>query len=496
MSPKDENTRVIGSGLSRRQMVATGGALATSLLLPYGAAARSHDALPARLISTTQDAQWVDRSDQLAFTPGRFGQLMVRAETSYQTIEGFGACFNELGWDALNLLSEADRNAVFDDFFSPPGNERHSMGFTNCRMPVAANDFARDWYSYNETPGDFAMENFSIGRDRTSLIPYIQAAQQRQRDLFLWGSPWSPPTWMKTNNHYAQRPLADRNDLTEEGWVREGENGFIQDDRYFRAYALYFRKYVEAYRAEGIPIRMVMPQNEFNSDQAFPSCVWTPEVLARFVGFLDQEMREIDVDIFLGTIERPDPYLIHHVMRNRRARRAIKGMGFQWAGRHAAPYLHYDYPDLPIYQTEQECGDGKNDWRFARHSWRMIKDFMQAGTTAYQYWNMALVDGAPSSWKWSQNSLVTVDREARAYEFTPDYYTLKHVCHFVRPGARRVQALTWHGFENALAFQNPDGSEVLVVGNDMPGTVTIDASIKGQLTQLTLPPNSLNTLVV
>ena len=38
--------------------------------------------------------------------------------------------------------------------------------------PVAANDFARDWYSYNETDQDFSMEQFSIAREYPGLKLY------------------------------------------------------------------------------------------------------------------------------------------------------------------------------------------------------------------------------------------------------------------------------------------------------------------------------------
>ena len=50
--------------------------------------------------------------------------------------------------------------------------------FNLCRAAMGANDFARDWYSFDETPGDYAMTNFSIARDRTVLIPYIKAAMR------------------------------------------------------------------------------------------------------------------------------------------------------------------------------------------------------------------------------------------------------------------------------------------------------------------------------
>ena len=67
--------------------------------------------------------------------------------------------------------------------------------FTICRMPVAANDFAINWYSYDETEGDFAMEHFSIDNDKQTLIPFIKSAQKYNPEIKLWASPWSPPSW-------------------------------------------------------------------------------------------------------------------------------------------------------------------------------------------------------------------------------------------------------------------------------------------------------------
>lgn len=483
--------------MNRREVMSTTVAAAAAVSLSSG---QSASAAPAKQqgpqwISTQRNAIWRDLSDKLDYPDGFLANIFVRSDQPLQVIDGFGACFNELGWDALNLLPEADRESIFADFFSPHSSPSHGLGFTHCRMPLAANDFARDWYSFNDTPGDFEMKNFSIDRDRTSLIPYIKAAKQHQPDLHVWASPWSPPAWMKTNNHYAQRADAAVNDLAPEGTVREGEDAFIQEKKYFEAYALYFRKFIEAYREEGVNIEMVMPQNEFSSSQNFPSCVWTPEVLAEFVVYLEKEMGPLGVDIFLGTLERPDPDLFHRIAKNKNARKAIKGLGFQWAGRFAAPFLHYDYPELKIYQTEQECGDGRNDWRFARHGWSIMNDFMQAGCSVYEYWNMALVKGESSSWGWDQNSLVVIDREARTFEFTPDYYTLKHVCHFVQPGAQRLNTLTLTGHENALAFRNPDGRELLVIQNDQPEEIPVDIFMGGKIMRAALPANSLNTIV-
>ena len=260
----------------------------------------------------------------------------VQLDAPQQTIEGFGACFNELGWTSLSALNEDDREGILRELFAPGVG----ANFTICRMPVGANDFSRDWYSYDEVPGDFALEHFSISNDLETLVPFIKSALGYQPKLKLWASPWSPPTWMKSNGHYAAAlsgPDMPPNGLRPDQVGREGTDMFIQEDRYFRAYAAYFARFIQAYRDQGIEIRMVMPQNEFNSAQVFPSCCWTPEGLARFISFLGPEMEKMNVDVFFGTMERPNEKLVEIPLLDPRSRPYLKGAGFQWAGKRAIP---------------------------------------------------------------------------------------------------------------------------------------------------------------
>ena len=44
---------------------------------------------------------------------------VIDATSAEQTIEGFGSCFNELGWLSMVLLDEADREAVMKELFNP-----------------------------------------------------------------------------------------------------------------------------------------------------------------------------------------------------------------------------------------------------------------------------------------------------------------------------------------------------------------------------------------
>ncbi len=417
-----------------------------------------------------------------------------------QTITGFGACFNELGWTSLSLLKPADRDDVFRELFAPGVG----ANFTVCRMPVGANDFSRDWYSYDETPDDFAMRHFSIANDRETLIPFIQQAQRQYPALRLWASPWSPPTWMKYNRHYAAAavlpearrafPTLADNGLPVDRQGKEGHDLFIQEDKYFAAYALYFAKFIEAYRQEGITIGMVMPQNEFNSAQVFPSCPWTAAGLARFIGYLGPQAQRQKAEVFFGTMERANEALVDTVLRDPRSGKYIKGVGFQWAGKGAIAGIHRRYPALTLYQSEQECGDGQNDWKYCVYTWGLLKHYLTSGANAYLYWNIALKQGGLSRWGWRQNSLVTVDEAARTYQWTHEYYLLKHLSHYVRPGARRLT--TTGPYDNLLAFQNPDQSIVVVAQNAGPAARTVAIRVGQRVLAPRLPADSFSTLVL
>ncbi|MCU1445432.1 glycoside hydrolase family 30 beta sandwich domain-containing protein [Cryobacterium sp.] len=448
-------------------------------------------------VVTTEAAPWQSRAGLTLSTPSGMPDVFVKPEQTRQTIEGFGAAFNELGWTALSALSEAQQTEILREMFAPGIGGNFTLG----RMPIGANDFSRDWYSYDEVDGDFALEHFSVANDLDTLVPFIRAAQQHQSALSVWASPWSPPTWMKTNGHYAgAMPMAGyqtaENGLRPDQVGAEGTDMFIQDDRHLAAYAAYFGRFVDEYRALGIPVGMVMPQNEFNSAQIFPSCTWTPQGLARFIRHLGPEMAARGVDVFLGTLERADSALVDGVFADAEAARHITGLGIQWHGKGAVALLHRDHPALRIFQTEQECGDGRNDWRYARYAWTLMKEFLGGGASAYLYWNLALGRGGVSRWGWSQNSLVTVDAAAGRFEYTHEYHLLKHVSHFVRPGAHLIDTLSYTGYENQLAFLNPDGSIVIVVQNDTRADQPVTLLVGERVLAVTLPADSFSTFVV
>ena len=440
-------------------------------------------------VSTTESNPWV--VNQNLFAKGSSDTAFdaeICTEEQMQEIDGFGACFNELGWKSLSLLSKIDRNAIMSELFQPGTG----LNFNISRVPIGANDFSLEWYSYDEKRGDFALEKFSISNDEKTLIPFINAAKQFNPDLKIWASPWSPPTWMKHNRHYACRPDPKVNDLKgDTNTDLEGTNMFIQEDKYMETYARYFGKFIDAYREHGISIFCVAPQNEFNSCQNFPSCTWTMKGLTKFVGqFLGPEMAKRNVSIMLGTVERPNIKTLEVMLNDPYAKKYITSVGFQWAGKGALPKINANYPYLRMYQTEQECGNGKNDWKGAVYSWNLMMYYLSNGCNVYDYWNISLEKGGISRWGWAQNSLVVVDPKEKTYEYTPEFYVMKHFSHFVHPGAVRLQTT---GYENLIAFKNIEGDIVIVVGNFTDAEKPLDIKIENKIVRTQLPAQSFNT---
>lgn len=483
---------------------------------------------PAEWVSSSRNTSWQTEETTNISTADADSVVEINTADTLQTIQGFGGCFNEQGWASLNTLSREDRDDVFAELFSENG-----MNLTLNRMPIGANDFSLDYYSYNETDGDFEMKNFSVAHDDSTLVPYIKAAMKVNPNMKIWASPWCPPAWMKVNKHYAcastrgwldramaaggggktkeeiekerlleeQNPLRFRLEFVDNGLpmdrerIVEGTDVFIQQPEYLQAYATYFGKFIDAYKQRGIDIFMVMPQNEPNSAQPYPACLWSSKGLANFIKYLGPEMQKRGVEVFLGTIERANPALADSVIMDPEAGKYISGLGFQWAGKDALPTLRNKYPDMKMYQTEQECGNGLNNWEGAMHSWDLMKHYLVKGeVNAYDYWNISLFKDTYSRWGWYQNSLVTVDKESKTYKFTPESYLLKLVSHYVKPNAKCLS--TKGNYSDVLAFVNTDHSVVVVVANRHKKDTDVTLNINGKKHTLRLKAESVNTVLL
>lgn len=446
-------------------------------------------------ITTSDGAYFIPQQEITIEAKKANSSVNINPEKKLQTIEGFGACFNELGWQALSALDENTQDSIFQNLFAPD----KGAAFTYNRMPIGANDFAIDWYSFNETPNDFEMKNFSIQNDHKTLIPFIKKALAYNPEMKIWASPWCPPSWMKYNGHYASKPNDPTkpyyNGLPEARRGFEGTDMFIQKPEYLEAYALYFKKFIESYKKEGIQIAAVAPQNEFNSVQPYPSCTWTSKGLNEFIGkYLGPAMKEVGVPVWFGTMERENYKLVDTLLTDPSSSKYIQCVAFQWAGKGAIGEIHQRYPEMKLIQSESECGNGLNDWKHAMHTWDLLKHYLKNGASIYEYWNIALEKDGMSRWGWRQNSLISVDSSNKTYTYNPEYYIMQHFSRYVKPGA--VMLETDGEYDNLVAFMNPDNTIAIIIANQTAEDKQVDINIGEKSISPVLAKSTVNTIVL
>jgi glucosylceramidase len=204
-------------------------------------------------------------------------------------------------------------------------------------------------------------------------------------------------------------------------------------------------------------------------------------------------------------MERGNDKLVDTLLTDAQSKPYIKGVGFQWAGKDAIAAIHKQYPDLNLYQSEQECGNGYNDWKYCTYAWGLMKHYMNNGVKAYQYWNISLNEGGVSTWGWHQNSLVVVDTLTKKYRYSYEFYLMKHLSHFVKPNAKRVNTVTRSVmakdalkgvFDNILAFVNPDKSIAILVQNDSNEVKNVAIKVGDKTINPALKPNTINTFLI
>ena len=160
--------------------------------------------------------------------------LVLKPEEKYQTFDGFGAAIT--GAAACNLLqmpAEA-RAKLLDETF----NVQTGMGYSYVRVPIGGSDFPAHSnleYTCCDMQG---IDNFALTSEETQfIIPVLKQILAVNPDLKVLGSPWSCPRWMKVGDVNTRAPYNE--------WV----GGFLNPD-YYRDYAQYFVKWIQAFQAE------------------------------------------------------------------------------------------------------------------------------------------------------------------------------------------------------------------------------------------------------
>jgi glucosylceramidase len=384
--------------------------------------------------------------------------ITVTPSTTYQHMMGFGGSFTESSALAMNALSAADRDKAISAYFGPTG-----ANYSICRAQMGASDFSAGLYSFDDNANDFTLSNFSVAHDQNTIIRYMKDALAKNPNLMIFGSPWSAPAWMKTNNNM------------------DGGGNLKSDAQTQNAWALYFVKYVQAYEAAGVPIWGVTIQNEPNAVQSWPSMIFSaaqerdflknylgPTLAANNLGpaklnvmFLDHNR---DMMIAWASTFYSDPTATSMVWGE-----AIHWYDYGGAGAYAnvgTVYNNYLSLGKHLLATEQCLTGGTHmgDYSGAEQYATDIFGDCSNGCEGWTDWNLALnQQGGPNvSNNWcSAGIIVDETKNPATITYNPLYYYMAQFSKYVRPGAVRIGATATGGLQ-VMAFSNTDGTIVVI----------------------------------
>ena len=186
--------------------------------------------------------------------------ITLNPDQKFQTITGFGGAFTESSAHLLYKLSPANRKKIMDAYFSEGG-----ANYSLTRTHINSCDFSLKHYAYDMVDGDKNLDHFSIEEDKkNNLIPMILEAKSISKEGFnIIASPWTAPPWMKDNKKWVGGKLLPE---------------------YNDTWALYFSKYIDAYKKEGITIWGLTVENEpHGNGNNWESMLFSPDEMTSFV---------------------------------------------------------------------------------------------------------------------------------------------------------------------------------------------------------------------
>jgi len=441
--------------------------------------------------------------------------ISLNPEKTYQKITGFGGAFTESSAYLMSKLSKKNQKKILDAYFSKEG-----ANYSLTRTHINSCDFSLKQYAYAMVDGDKNLDHFSIEEDKkNNLIPMILEAQKTSEDGFkIFASPWTSPPWMKDNKKWVGGKLLPE---------------------YYDTWALYFSKYIDAYKKEGIDIWGLTVENEpHGNGNNWESMLFSPKEMTDFVeNHLGPKLEKDGKGAvkILGYDQNRAGLKewVDEMYRDEKSSKYFAGTAVHWyeSTYEVFPddlqYAHNKAPHKLLIQTEacvdseiphwqddawywkKEATDWGWDWASEKEKYlhpkyapvnRYAGDIigcLNNWVDGWVDWNMVLnKQGGPNWFKNWCVAPVIVDEEKDEVYFTPLYYVMAHFSKFIRPDAVRI------GFEMAdkelmtTAVKNPDGSIVVIVFNPTENGKTFEIQQNKNKKTIAISAKALQTIVL
>jgi len=406
--------------------------------------------------------------------------LEIIDNETYQTMEGFGFALTGGSAIHINAMDLPERMKLLNELF---GNDENSIGISYLRISIGASDLSDKVFSYNDLPAgetDPELKKFSLQPEKKDLIPVLKEILAINNDIRILGSPWSPPVWMKTNG--------------------KSKGGSLKPE-FYDAYALYFLKYIQGMKAEGIRIDAITIQNEPLHPGNNPSMYMPAEEQALFIKkSLGPAFREAGIDTKIIIYDH-NPNRIDYpikVLNDPEARRYVDGTAFHMyeGSVDSISEVKKAHPDKNLYFTEQWVGapgDFPNDLRW--HVRTLIIGAVRNWCKNVIEWNLAAdPQQDPHTKGGCHDCLGAVTIDGNSVSRNPAYYIIAHASKFVKPGSVRINSTISEGLPN-VAFKRPDGKVVMIVLNDSDKEKIFYIKNQGKITRATIKSGSVATFI-
>ncbi len=441
-------------------------------------------------------------------------KININPNITYQTITGFGGSFTEASATLLNRLSKENKEKILQAYFGKDGAQ-----YSLTRTHIASCDFSLKNYTYAKVENDLNLEHFSIEDDLNDLIPMILEAQKISKEGFkIIASPWTAPPWMKDNKHYVGgKLLSEFNDV----------------------FALYFSKYLNAYKKEGIDIWGLTVINEpHGNGNNWESTHFSPEEMTNFVqNHLGPKLDKDGwgkVNIFGYDQNRAGlKEWVDAMYKDENTSKYFAGTAIHWYEStfevfpEALQYANKKAPNKLLIETEgcvdsevpkwkddkwywqKEATDWGWDWANEKEKYlhpkyapvnRYAMDIigcLNNQVNGWIDWNMVLdKQGGPNWFKNWCVAPVIVDPEQNEVYFTPLYYVMAHFSKFMRPGAVKIACEINHQELVATAVKNTDGSIVIALFNPSNEKYNISINLNEERKKISIDSKALQTIVI
>ena len=430
---------------------------------------------------------WVTSGDDRFATapPAKWGpsagarsadSIRLKPDMKFQEILGFGGAFTDAACYTFNRLAPDAREKLFHEMFHPS-----EMGLSVGRTCVGASDYSTKLYSFDDGEADPDLTRFSIEHDREYILPMLREARKANPELFLFSSPWSPPGWMKFNGSML---------------------GGSMRNHYFPVYAQYFRKFLQGYAAEGVPVQAITTQNELDTDQdgRMPACIWPQEYEIQFVrdhlGPL-LESSGIPAKIWLLDHNYNLWGRVMDTLEDDKLRKYANAVA--WHGYVGTPDMmskvHDAYPETAMHWTE-----GGPDYKDPGYLTDWCKwggtfsDVLRNWCRSITAWNLALDEqGRPNIGPFPCGGVVTVHSQTKDITRSGQYWAFAQYSRAIRRGARRFDSQSTALGLQHVGAENADGQQVLIVTNSGAAR-TVELQLGNMAAAVPVKANSVTTL--